>query len=76
VLGLEFSHEVSEMLNTAKWHSVVHGDSNTGVEAVTPDLNDSDLFSFCHEKFFEILVATSNSENDVNLGSVGVIGNL
>ena len=68
--SVELSHEVNEEFDSDKRHSVVHGNSNTWVESVSSDLDDSDLLGLCHEELFEILVATSDSENDVDSGSV------
>lgn len=68
--SVELSHEVNEKFDSYKRHSVVHGNSNTWVESVSPNLDDSDLLGLCHEELLKIFVATSDSENDVDSGSV------
>ena len=69
-------HEVAEVGNTSEWHGVVHRNSNALVEGMTLDLNDVLLLGLLNEEGFEIGVFPLDSEDDVNVTSISLVGDL
>ena len=72
----EILHELSQVLGSFHRHSVVHGDSDSRVESVAPDLDDSRFFSLRNEGLFKLFISVLNSENYIDSRSVVVIADL
>jgi hypothetical protein len=76
MLNHKLSHEVAEVGNTSEWHGIVHRNSNALVEGVTLDLNDVLLLGLLNEEGFKISVASLDSEDDVDVTSIRLVGDL
>ena len=72
----EILHEFSEVLSSFDRHSVVHGDSDSWVESVAPDLDDSRFFSLRNEGLFKLFVSVLNSKNHIDSRSIVLIADL
>lgn len=72
----EILHKLSEVLGSFDRHSVVHGDSDSRVESVAPDLDDSRFFSLRNEGLFKLFVSVLNSENHIDSRSIVLIADL
>lgn len=46
VLFLELSHDLAEKDDALNWHGVITGDSDTRVEGMAFDIDDSMFFAF------------------------------
>ena len=76
VLLHEVLHKLCQVLGTFNRHSVVHRDSDTCIECMASDLNDTSFLSLRNESFFKLFVSVLNPENNVDSRSVSLVSDL